>query len=221
MNAIELLINYQTSTVGMDESFHPTSSWACDYLPMLGLKINHVRGRGPFTTSWLLLWWMSSVSDSCEVKWSFVYLQTQRPSLLCMPMQRFGWCHFVCISMVNAWVLMIFLVYFWRRCNFSFYQETWIGSMAGNGGFWHCFSRWFSRTLTATQKCDSRRCPLPVLFRLPEMCDVLISSHRRPRVPYIVRPETAPYAPCHRKSLQIQHFRVKCTFWTARRTLVR
>ena len=31
---------------GMDKYFHPTPYWACDYLSMLELKLNHVSKRG-------------------------------------------------------------------------------------------------------------------------------------------------------------------------------
>ena len=33
-------------SLGMDKYFHPTLYWACDYLSMLGLKLNHVSKRG-------------------------------------------------------------------------------------------------------------------------------------------------------------------------------
>ena len=32
----------------MDKKFHPTVYDGCNYLPMLGLKINHVSKRGPW-----------------------------------------------------------------------------------------------------------------------------------------------------------------------------
>ena len=34
-------------SLGMDKLFHPTLLWACNYLSMLGLKLNHVSKRGP------------------------------------------------------------------------------------------------------------------------------------------------------------------------------
>ena len=34
---------------GMDKWFRPTFYWACDYLSMLGLKLNHVNKRGPWS----------------------------------------------------------------------------------------------------------------------------------------------------------------------------
>ena len=33
-------------SLGMDKQFHPTLYWACGYLSMLGLKLNHVSKRG-------------------------------------------------------------------------------------------------------------------------------------------------------------------------------
>ena len=33
-------------SLGMDKCFHHTLNWACDYLSMLGLKLNRVRKRG-------------------------------------------------------------------------------------------------------------------------------------------------------------------------------
>ena len=37
-------------SLGMDKYFHPTYHRACDYLSMLGLKLNHVSKRGPWTS---------------------------------------------------------------------------------------------------------------------------------------------------------------------------
>ena len=34
-------------SLGMDKYFHPTLYNGCDYLPVLGLKLNHVGKRGP------------------------------------------------------------------------------------------------------------------------------------------------------------------------------
>ena len=34
-------------SLGMDKWFHPTLCWGCDYSPMLGSKLNHVRYRAP------------------------------------------------------------------------------------------------------------------------------------------------------------------------------
>ena len=34
-------------SLGMDKWFHPTHFWECDYLSMLGLKLIHVRKKGP------------------------------------------------------------------------------------------------------------------------------------------------------------------------------
>ena len=34
-------------SLGIDKLFHPTLYWACDYLSMSGLKLNHVSKRGP------------------------------------------------------------------------------------------------------------------------------------------------------------------------------
>ena len=34
-------------SLGMDKWFHPKLCWTCDYLSMLGLKLNHVSKRGP------------------------------------------------------------------------------------------------------------------------------------------------------------------------------
>ena len=54
-------------SLGMDKLFHPTHYNGCDYLSMLGLKLNHVRKRGhrspeaPFTTRinlFIILAWM-------------------------------------------------------------------------------------------------------------------------------------------------------------------
>ena len=35
-------------SLGMDKLFHPTLYWACDYLSMLGLKLNRVCKSGPW-----------------------------------------------------------------------------------------------------------------------------------------------------------------------------
>ena len=38
----------------MDKWIHPTLYWKCDYLSMLGLKLNHVSKRGPCLVTELL-----------------------------------------------------------------------------------------------------------------------------------------------------------------------
>ena len=47
---MKLFIHSQTSTVQLwkfgNWKLHPTLSWACDYVSMLGLKLNHVSKRG-------------------------------------------------------------------------------------------------------------------------------------------------------------------------------
>ena len=51
---VKLLIHSPTSTIGIlkwDKQFHPTLSWACDYLSMVGLKLNRVSKRGPRASS--------------------------------------------------------------------------------------------------------------------------------------------------------------------------
>ena len=41
------LLNFNGTSLGMNKWFHPTFYWACDYLSMLGLKLNHISKRGP------------------------------------------------------------------------------------------------------------------------------------------------------------------------------
>ena len=53
MYGMKLLIHSQTSTVqplkfGMDKQFHPTLYNGCNYLSMLGIKLNHASERGPW-----------------------------------------------------------------------------------------------------------------------------------------------------------------------------
>ena len=48
---IKLYTHSQTSTVaplkfGNGKLFHPTHYWTCDYISMLGLKLNHISKRG-------------------------------------------------------------------------------------------------------------------------------------------------------------------------------
>ena len=40
-------ITYHRGSLGMDKQFHPTHHWACNYLPVLGLKLNRVSRKGP------------------------------------------------------------------------------------------------------------------------------------------------------------------------------
>ena len=40
-------------SLGMDTQFHLTLYWACDYLSILGLKLNHVSERGPWIQPWM------------------------------------------------------------------------------------------------------------------------------------------------------------------------
>ena len=44
MCGLELFIQYQS--LGMDNIFHLTPFWACDYLSKVVLKLNHARNRG-------------------------------------------------------------------------------------------------------------------------------------------------------------------------------
>ena len=57
-------------SLAMDKSFRPTLYWACDYLSMLGFKLNHVSKRGP---SWCLqstqynqtIWFLITAKPQC------------------------------------------------------------------------------------------------------------------------------------------------------------
>ena len=55
-------------SLGMDEWFHPTVYWACDYLSMLELKLYHVSKRGPSSWSpslwrqWPTCYWDSKMA---------------------------------------------------------------------------------------------------------------------------------------------------------------
>ena len=77
---MKLLIHSQTSTVAplkygnMDKLFHPTLYNGCNYIYMLGLKLNHVNKRGPrnhpsltviclYALSIQKLWHRSSVAN--------------------------------------------------------------------------------------------------------------------------------------------------------------
>ena len=56
-HAMTLFIHSQTSTVaslkfGMGKLFHPTLYNGCNYLSILGLKLNHVSKRGYWCQSW-------------------------------------------------------------------------------------------------------------------------------------------------------------------------
>ena len=45
-------------SLGMDKSFHPMHYNGCNYLSMLGLKLNHVSKRGP---RWSVMLWQQPV----------------------------------------------------------------------------------------------------------------------------------------------------------------
>ena len=56
-------------SLGMDKYFHPTLYNVCNYVSMLGLKVNHVRKRDPRYTRSVylikclsLIWWISTNS---------------------------------------------------------------------------------------------------------------------------------------------------------------
>ena len=46
---MKLLIHFQSNgwSLGMDKNFHPTLHNVCNYLSVVGLKLNHIRRRGP------------------------------------------------------------------------------------------------------------------------------------------------------------------------------
>ena len=48
-------------SLGMDKLFHPTLYWSCDYLSVLGLKLNHVSKRGPRCILRPHWWWSTRV----------------------------------------------------------------------------------------------------------------------------------------------------------------
>ena len=45
-----LLVAPFTNILGKDKQSHPTLDWACDYLSMLGIKLNHVSKRGHWSS---------------------------------------------------------------------------------------------------------------------------------------------------------------------------
>ena len=64
-------------SLGMDKLFYSTLHCACDYLPMLGLKSNHTRQRGPRVSmaSPELSWKMSLY----HCRWVFVCATFDKP----------------------------------------------------------------------------------------------------------------------------------------------
>ena len=65
-------------SLGMDKQFHPTHYWVCDYLSMLGLKLNHVSKRGPWYSHWdFLLWKYGNFTEPHMSFLSNILLQNQ------------------------------------------------------------------------------------------------------------------------------------------------
>ena len=77
-------------SLGMDELFHPTLFWACNYLYMLGLKLNHVSKRGP----WMSSYWCTYIviPDSAHLSSWYMnatvlcsFFQSWREAYYCSP----------------------------------------------------------------------------------------------------------------------------------------
>ena len=70
-------------SLGMDKEFHPTLNWACDYLSMLGLKLNHVSKRGHWKDqgkhSYLTFWFTGNGLAPHNAL--FFYTSSTAPSL--------------------------------------------------------------------------------------------------------------------------------------------
>ena len=75
-------------SLGMDKLFHPTLYQACNYLSMLGLKLNHVSKRGHW---------------SCATSWSFARLP-----YMSLPMGQ------KLFKLVTFWVWTLRNTYFWN-----------------------------------------------------------------------------------------------------------
>ena len=65
--------------LGMERWFHPTLYWECNYLSMMGLKLNHVSKNGPWN-----LYVMVSVARSqchanrCQLVWFYIWIPQLR-----------------------------------------------------------------------------------------------------------------------------------------------
>ena len=60
---------------GIDKLFHPRRNRVCDYLFMLGLKLNHVSKRGP----WSCVWMATKVPKrTCPISKMFLDMYTSR-----------------------------------------------------------------------------------------------------------------------------------------------
>ena len=58
-------------SLGMDMLFHPTFNWACDYLSMLGLKLNHVSKRG--NRIWRYKSYSTQINSAIRVRWRHIF----------------------------------------------------------------------------------------------------------------------------------------------------
>ena len=59
--------------LGMDKWFHPTLYNGCNYLSMLGLKLNHVSKRGPMELrAWMNRWHLHEM-DKCDLLMIILY----------------------------------------------------------------------------------------------------------------------------------------------------
>ena len=67
-------------SLGMDKWFHPTLYWACDYLSMLGLKLNHVSKRGHkmyHNDTWSQI----NASHTISQIWQMIYISLPLPCI--------------------------------------------------------------------------------------------------------------------------------------------
>ena len=83
--SIPKLQRYNRWSLGMDKLFHPILYNGCDYISMLGLKLNHVSKRGPW---WLLL--APCHLELIEAEWRIYAAANIPPLLQIMACRLFG-----------------------------------------------------------------------------------------------------------------------------------
>ena len=99
-------------SLGMDKKFHPTLCWACDYLSMLVLKLNHVSKRGYSSHHLIAIlgWRDKVVMRLCKT----AYLSQQNiwtAFAYVKPLVK--WTKMFCISCCYLYCIRVALVWCW------------------------------------------------------------------------------------------------------------
>ena len=107
-------------SLGMDKQFHPALFWACNYLSMLGLKLNHVSKRGHWSK------WTFGATQDCGIFEARTILSSHQ--LLIIPtsnlnsnVMKYKWLeHFIVDTKLRVRNGLFVCLSIWSRCWFNF-----------------------------------------------------------------------------------------------------